>query len=230
MTFIDDCTHYVWIYVLKNKHEVFRTFTEWKSLVEKSSGHKIKVFRTDNGGEYTSTEFESLLRKEGIKHEYTIPKTPQQNGVSERMNRTLVEAVRSMLADSRLPHKFWAEALSTATYLVNRSPTKALDGKTPFEAWNGKKPNVNHLRVFGCAAFSHVSKEDRKKPRPKGAFFWDMELKEKAIISMIGRIPVLSSVMVLSLMSPREELILIKKRIKLLKLSYLVMKNHQLKC
>ena len=109
----------------------------------------------------------SLLRKEGIKHEYTIPKTPQQNGVSERMNRTLVEAVRSMLADSRLPHKFWAEALSTATYLVNRSPTKALDGKTPFEAWNGKKPNVNHLRVFGCAAFSHVSKEDRKKLDPK---------------------------------------------------------------
>lgn len=78
VTFIDDKTHYVWIYVLKNKHEVFQTFREWKSLVEKSSGHKLKIFQTDNGGEFTSNEFESYLREEGIKHEYTIPKTPQQ--------------------------------------------------------------------------------------------------------------------------------------------------------
>ena len=126
VTFIDDKTHYVWIYALKNKHEVFQTFREWKSLVEKSTGHKLKIFRTDNGGEFTSTEFESYLKEEGIKHEYTIPKTPQQNGVSERMNRTLVEAVRSMLVDAKLPHRFWAEALSTAAYLINRSPTKTL--------------------------------------------------------------------------------------------------------
>ena len=74
------------------------------------AGHKVKTFRTDNGGEYMSTEFENYLKSEGIKHEYTIPKTPEQNGVSERMNRTLVEAVRSMLADSKLPHRFWAAA------------------------------------------------------------------------------------------------------------------------
>ena len=129
VTFIDDKTHYVWIYVLKNKHEVFETFKQWKSLVEKSSGYKVKTFRTDNGGEYMSTEFESYLKSEGIKHEYTIPKTPEQNGVFERMNRTLVESVRSMLADSKLPHRFWAEALSTATYLINRSPTKTLEDK-----------------------------------------------------------------------------------------------------
>ena len=99
----------------------------------------------NNGGKYTSNEFKSYLKMEGIEHQYTIPKTPEQNGVSERMNRTLVETVRSMLADSRLPHKFWAEALSTAAYLVNRSPTKSLHGKTPFEALYGKRPNVNHL-------------------------------------------------------------------------------------
>ena len=92
---------------------------------------------------------------------------PQQNGVSERMNRTLVETIWSMLVDSRLPHKFWAEALSMAAYLTNRSPTKSLDGMTPFEAWYGKKPNVNHLRVFGCAAYLHVPKDDRKKLDPK---------------------------------------------------------------
>ena len=163
VTFIDDKTHYVWIYVLKHKHEVFRTFKEWKSLVENSSGHKVKVLRTDNGGEYMSTEFETFLKAEGIKHEYSIPKTPEQNGVSERMNCTLVEAVRSMLDDSKLPHRFWAEALATAAYLVNRSPTKTLGDKTPFEAWFGKKPCVKHIRVFGCVAYSHISKDERKK-------------------------------------------------------------------
>ena len=83
------------------------------------------------------------------------------------MNRTLVETVWSILADSRLPHKFWAEALSTAAYLINRSPTKTLDGKTPFQAWYGKKPNVSHLRVFGCSAYIHIPKDERKKLDPK---------------------------------------------------------------
>ncbi len=129
-------------------------------LAENSSGHKVKTFRTDNGGEYMSTEFENYLKSEGIK---TIPKTPEQNGVSERMNRTLVEAVRSMLADSKLPHRFWAEALSTASYLLNRSPTKTLGDETPFEAWVGKKPYVKHLKAFGCVAYSHVPKDQRKK-------------------------------------------------------------------
>ena len=91
VVFIDDKTHYVWVYVIKHKNEVFQKFTEWKSLVENLSGHKVKKLRTDNGGEYTSTEFESHLKDEGIEHQYTIPKTPEQNGVSERMNRTLVE-------------------------------------------------------------------------------------------------------------------------------------------
>ena len=94
----------------------------------------MKVLRTDNGGEYVSTEFERLLEIEGIRHERTIPKTPQQNGVAERHNRTLVEMVRSMLLDSKLPQKFWGEAISTAVYLCNRSPTKALESMTPFEA------------------------------------------------------------------------------------------------
>ena len=167
VTFIDDQTHYVWIYVIKHKHEVFQKFVEWKSLVEKSSGYSVKNLRTDNGGEYTSTEFDKYLKKEGIEHQYTIPKTPEQNGVSERLNRTLVESIRSMLADSKLPHRFWAEALSTAAYLINRSPTRALDNMTPFEAWYGKKPNVNHLRVFGCSAYTHVPKDERKKLDPK---------------------------------------------------------------
>ena len=87
------------------------------SRVERSTGRKLKPLHTDNGGECVSADFEKCLKKEGVRHELTVPKTPEQNGVAERVNRTLVEAVRSMLADSSLPHCFWAEALSTAVYL-----------------------------------------------------------------------------------------------------------------
>jgi len=78
-----------------------------------------------------STEFQTYLKKEGIRHELTVPKTPEQNSVAERMNRTLVKGVRAMLADARLPHRFWAEALSTAVYRRNRSPAMAVKGITP---------------------------------------------------------------------------------------------------
>lgn len=163
LTFIDDCTHYTWVYVLKKKDEVFKYFLEWKALVEKSSGRKLNTLRTDNGGEYVSSKFEDYLKSEGIRHEFTVPKTPEQNGVAERMNRTLMETVRSMLADAKLPQSFWAECLSTAVYLRNRSPTKALEDTTPFEAWKKMKPVVDHLRVFGCDAYAHVPKDERKK-------------------------------------------------------------------
>ena len=173
LTFIDDTTRYVWVYVLKRKDQVFERFLEWKALVEKSTGRKLKALRTDNGGEYTSTEFETYLKKEGVRHELTVPKTPEQNGVAERMNRTLVETTRSMLGYSKLPHKFWAEALSTAVYLRNRSPTKAVEEMTPFEAWVGEKPNVGHLRTFGCVAYAHVAKDERKKldSKARGCIF-----------------------------------------------------------
>ena len=167
VTFIDDKSKYVWTYVLKNKSDVFKKFHEWKAMVEKSSGMKLKTFRTDNDGEYTSNEFEEYLRQDGTQHETTVPKTPQQNGVAERMNRTLIDSVRAMLSDSKLPKRFWAEALSTATYLHNRSPTNAVKGMTPHEAWTGVKPNVSHLRVFGCDAYPHIPKDERSKMDPK---------------------------------------------------------------
>ena len=167
LTFIDDRTHYTWVYVLKRKDEVFGCFLRWKALVEKSSGRKLKAIRTDNSGEYTSTMFEDYLKSEGIRHERTIPKTPEQNGVAERMNRTLVETVRSMLTGARLSHEFWAEALATAVYLRNRSPTRAVKGMTPYEAWTTEKPTVAHLRVFGSDAYAHIPKDERGKLDPK---------------------------------------------------------------
>ena len=162
LTFTDHKSRYTWTYFLKSKDEVFNRFIEWKALVENATGKSIKVLRTDNGGEYTSTVFQNYLKKEGIRHELTIPKTPEQNGVAERLNRTLVEMARSMLLDGKLKLKFWAEAVSTAVYLKNRTPSSALK-ITPYEAWHGSKPKVDHLRVFGCDAFAHIPKDERSK-------------------------------------------------------------------
>ena len=169
LTFIDEKARYTWISILKHKDEVFPRFLEWKAEVERSINQKLKVLRTDNGGEYMSAGFKKCLKKKGVRHELTVPKTPEQNGVAERMNRTLVEVVRTMLADAKLPHRFWAEALSTAVSLRNRSPTNAVKGMSSFEAWTADhdKPNVEYLRAFGCAAHAHVPKDERHKLDPK---------------------------------------------------------------
>ena len=166
LTFTDDKTRFTWVYLLKRKDEVFQRFAEWKAMVENSCGRRLKVLRSDNGGEYTSKEFQEYLKAEGVLHERTVPKTPQQNGVAERLNRTLVEMVRTMLIESNLDQRFWGEAISTAVYLRNRSPTKAVTGMTPFEALYGTKPNVGHLRAFGCASYPLIMKDERKKLDP----------------------------------------------------------------
>ena len=145
------------------KTKVFERFKEWQAEVENFTGKRVKVLRTDNGGEFTSKAFEAHLKAYGIRHEWTIPKTPEQNGAAERLNCTLVETTRTMLLDANLPPKFWAEAISTAAYLTNRSPSSGVGGITPHQAWYGQKPCVGHLRVFGCTAFAHVPKDERGK-------------------------------------------------------------------
>lgn len=163
VSFIDSASHYAWTFPIQKKGDVFRIFQKWKARAETETGRKLKVLRTDGGGEYTSTEFGRYLEKAGVKHELTIPRTPEQNGVAERLNRTLMESVRSLLADSGLSKEFWGEALSTATYLRNLSPSRVIDNLTPAQAWTGRKPDVSNLRVFGCKAFAHVPAELRGK-------------------------------------------------------------------
>ena len=170
LTFIDDATRYTWVYILKTKAAVYEKFREWKAEVEKSFGKELKTLRTDNGGEYTSREFASYLKEEGIRHETTVPKTPEQNGVAERMNRSIVEMARSMLGS--MPRRFWAEAVSTAVHLRNRSPTSAVAGKTPYEALHGRKPDVRNLKPFGCVSYAHIPKDERKKLDPKSRKCW----------------------------------------------------------
>jgi transposase InsO family protein len=166
--FIDDMTRMVWCFFMKSKTETLESFKSFKALVEKHSGQHVKRFRCDNGkAEYDNAAFQSFLGESGITYEPSAPYTQNQNGVSERMNRTIMEKARTMLLEACLPESFWAEAVNTAVYLHNRSPTRSLKELTPYEAWNGTKPDLSHLKVFGCDAYLHVPDEKRSKLQAK---------------------------------------------------------------
>jgi transposase InsO family protein len=168
--YIDDCTRMTWAYFLKTKSsmEVTKVFREFRASVETATGLRIQRFRSDNGkGEYDNKEFKGILSSAGISFEPSAPYTQNQNGVSERKIRTVIEKARCMLHDAGLGARFWAEAASTAVYLLNRSPTKALENQTPYEAWYGPRPSLHHLRKFGCNAYIHVPPEKRGKLQAK---------------------------------------------------------------
>lgn len=168
VTFIDDFSHFTVVYLLKSKDEVLECFQEYNAKFTAHFGVKIARIRCDNGGEYTSKAFRTFCRGEGISMEFTAPYTPQQNGVAERMNRTLLDKARSMVFDAGLPKSLWGEAVLTAAYLSNRSPSSALDvQKTPYEVWYNRKPDIDNLRVFGAFAHTHVPKQCRGKLDPR---------------------------------------------------------------
>lgn len=163
LCFIDDHSRKAWAYFLKEKSEAFSYFKEFKRKVETETEKLIKCLRTDRGGEYTSTEFSEFCKEHGIRRQLTTAYTPQQNGVAERKNRTVMNMVRSMLSMRKVPRIFWAEAVSWTFYILNRCPTLAVKNITPQEAWSGVKPSVEHLRVWGCLAHAHVPNEKRGK-------------------------------------------------------------------
>ena len=167
LTFTDDFSGKTWVYMLKEKKEVFSKFKEFKSFVEKQSGCLLKCLRTDRGGEYMSQEFENFCREHGIQHQLTMPQTPQQNGVSERKNRTILNMVRCMLKEKNIPKEFWGDAVACSVYLLNRFPTKRLEDMTPEEAWSSRKPKVDHLRIFGSVAYAKIQEEKRTKLEDK---------------------------------------------------------------
>ncbi|KAG8480419.1 hypothetical protein CXB51_025096 [Gossypium anomalum] len=144
--FIDDLTRFCWIFFLKQKSDVLEAFVKFKALAENQVGCRIKALRTDNGAEYLSERFKRLCEQAGIQHQLTTVYTPQQNGVCERKNRTVMDMARCLLFQSKLPNSFWAEAVNSSVYLLNKLPTHAVKDKTPFEAWHGLKPTVSHLK------------------------------------------------------------------------------------
>jgi hypothetical protein len=153
---------------LKSKDEVFSKFKEFKALIENLSKRKIKILRLDNGGEYTSKVFVNLCKDVRIKRELTTPYNPQQNDVAERKNRTIMEAMKTMIHDQDLPMCLWAKAVMVAVFVQNRLSHSALGLKTPEEMFTGKKPKVSHLKIFGCPVFIHIPKEKRKKLEHSG--------------------------------------------------------------
>lgn len=163
MTITDDYSRKTWIYFLKKKVEVFSWFCHFKALIENQTEKKINILRTDNGIEYESNVFHDFCKKAGIKRETTTPYTPEYNGVAERKNRMIVEVVRAILHDQRLPKFLWVEAANTAVYVQNPYPHQALGSKTPKEIFTGKILDVPHFRIFGSPVYFHVSKEKRNK-------------------------------------------------------------------
>jgi transposase InsO family protein len=129
--FIDDYSRKTWVYLLKSKDEVFSKFKEFKVLIENLFERKIKILRSDNGGEYTSKEFMNFCRDVGIKRELTTPYNPQQNGVAERKNRMIMEVLKTMIHDQDLPMCLWAETTMTVVYVQNQFSHSALGFKTP---------------------------------------------------------------------------------------------------
>lgn len=163
LIFVDDYSRKVFVYFLKKKSDVFETFRTFKQLVENQTGRKIKILRTNNGTEYCSEGFKSFLGKCGIQHQTSNAYTPQQNGLAERMNRTLVEKAKCLIFDAKIDKSYWAEAVNMAAYITNRSINSTLKTLTPEEVWTKKRVNIEDLKLFGSEIMVHIPKEKRLK-------------------------------------------------------------------
>ena len=150
MTFIDDYCKWATLYPMKMKSEYSSLFMKYQEIMERETGRQIKVLRSDRGGEYISNTLHEHFVQNGIQHQFSAPYTPQQNGVAERYNRTVMELVRAMLHHKNVDKRYWAEALFTACYIRNRVTSRGIPSDTtPFELFKGSKPKLAHLRVFG---------------------------------------------------------------------------------
>ncbi|GJU36350.1 putative ribonuclease H-like domain-containing protein [Tanacetum coccineum] len=163
----DDFSRFSWTFFLRTKDETSAILKDFIRQIENQLNQKVKTIRCDNGTEFKNRDVIEFCGLKGIKREYSNARTPQQNGVAERKNRTLIEAARTMLADSFLPNTFWAEAVSTACYVLNRVLVTKPHNKTPYELLTGKTPIISYIRPFGCHVtilntIDHLGKFARK--------------------------------------------------------------------
>ena len=152
---------------MKKKSEVLSHFQKLKGQVEKEIGRHIRCLRSDGGKEYFSDKFNSYLQGEGIRRELSCQYTPQQNGSAERKNQQIIEVARAMIREKHMPDLYWAEAASTAVYLMNQCTTNGVHELTPYEILFGRKPTLSHLKVFGSIANVRIPNKDREKPVAK---------------------------------------------------------------
>ncbi|MCO5579080.1 hypothetical protein L7F22_032932 [Adiantum nelumboides] len=165
--FLDDYSKYAIIYFMKHKSEVFQHFKHYHTFVERHTTHRLQTLRSDNGGEYVSHEFRDYCLDLGIVRQFSVPHTPQQNGLAERKWGTLFNAARSMMQVAGLSQSFWEEATATACYLQNRMPSKTLPNVTPYQRWTNEKPDLTHVRIFGTPCYSLIPAEARTKLDPR---------------------------------------------------------------
>lgn len=167
---IDDYSNMYFTYFLKNKSDTFHMFQVFKEKCKNMLGGKsIKHIRTDNGTEFINNHFKEMTEREEIEHQKTVPYNPENNGKVERGNRVILERTRTLLFESGLLLKFWAEAIVYVTQHVLQTTPRKNKIKTSFEYCHGRAPNVNYLRTFGCTAFYHINiRNIRNKLQPSG--------------------------------------------------------------
>ncbi|GKB19056.1 putative ribonuclease H-like domain-containing protein, partial [Tanacetum coccineum] len=163
----DDYSRFSWVFFLATKDETSEILQNFIKDIENQLDYKVKIIRSDNGTEFKNKELNQFCQNKGIHREFSVARTPQQNGVAERKNRTLIEAARTMLADSKLPTAFWAEAVNTACYVQNRVLVIKPHNKIPYELLLGRPPLLSFMRPFGCPVtilniLDHLGKFDGK--------------------------------------------------------------------
>ncbi|KAL4588677.1 hypothetical protein LXL04_001570 [Taraxacum kok-saghyz] len=169
--FLDDFSHFVWVYPLRAKSDVFDKFVHFRSFVKNQFETDIKSFQCDNGGEYNNLKFHQLFDQNGILMRFSCPHTSQQNGKSERMLRTINNVIRTILFHARLPPDYWVEALHMAAHLLNILPTTTLENDIPYHKLYNKQPTYSHLRVFGCLCFPNIDAPHKLSPRSAPCVF-----------------------------------------------------------
>ncbi|GJX66478.1 retrovirus-related pol polyprotein from transposon TNT 1-94 [Tanacetum coccineum] len=177
-----DFSRFTWVFFLATKDETSGIIKSFITGIENLVDHKVKVIRCDNGTEFKNREMNQFCEMKGILRQFSVARTPQQNGVAERRNRTLIEAARTMLADSKLPTTFWAEAVNTACYVQNKVLVVKPHNKTPYELFHGRTPTLSFMRPFGCPVtilntIDHLGKFDGKADE---GFFVGYSLNSKA--------------------------------------------------
>ncbi|GKC04854.1 retrovirus-related pol polyprotein from transposon TNT 1-94 [Tanacetum coccineum] len=167
LVIVDDYSRYTWTYFLRSKDETPRVLIDFLTLVQRGLHAQVTTVRTDKGTEFLNKTLHAYFAKEGIRHETSTARTPEQNGVVERRNRTLVEAARTMLSAAKVPLFFWAEAIATTCFTQNRSLIIPRHEKTPYHIINGRKPSVKFFHIFGSLCYIVEDGKNLDKMRKK---------------------------------------------------------------
>ncbi|CAI7876511.1 unnamed protein product [Closterium sp. NIES-53] len=190
ITFLDDFSRLSWVTLVKTKDEVAKVFKRWIRYAEREAGAKVKILRSDRGGEYMGKDLGSFLEDKCIIHQLSVAYTPQKNGAAERLNRALIDLARAMLAHAQLDHTWWGAAVQYANWVKNRMGSKGLEGKSPYFMWTRKVPSVSMARVWGCMAQYKVPDQQRRKLDPKAQWGIFLGVSERSKALMLWSVAV----------------------------------------